>query len=79
MKLLVWFKSIICKFMTIIEFCHRCGRRMPVVWWCGSNELWSEITGETEGGGCYCPTCFDFMARKKRIGVRFIANEEYRY
>ena len=68
-------KTLLCKFTTLIEFCHRCGVRQPVVWWCESDEVWKQVTG-CDGNGIYCPTCFDKMAAEKGISIRFIATAD---
>lgn len=79
MCLLARIKFLICKFWTVIEFCERCGRRQPLVWWCISNPLYGEITGKTSGNGAYCPECFDKLASDKGIAIRWLATEEYRF
>lgn len=77
MGILAKIKTQLSKHFLIIEFCHTCGVKQPLVWWCKSNELWKEITGNDNG--IYCPKCFDVLANKKGIAIRWIANEEYRF
>ncbi len=50
------------------EHCQRCGRAYLTVWR-ASDELWQAVTGRTDGGGLFCPECFEAMAREKRISV----------
>lgn len=78
MGLLARIKTLLCRYFALIEFCHRCGVRQPVVWWCDSDALWTEVTG-CEGNGVYCPTCFDKMAKRKGVAIRFRAKEDYRF
>ena len=70
-------KSLLCKAFLLIEFCHRCGIRQPLIWWCEDNKLWEEVTGSKNG--IYCPKCFDCLATKKGIAIRWIAKEDYRF
>lgn len=78
MSLLARIKTLVCRFTCLIEFCHRCGVRQPLVWWCESDPLWREVTG-CDVGGIYCPRCFDALARRKGIAVRWLATEDYRF
>ena len=75
MNWLAQIKTWLCKITTLIEFCHRCGVRQPVVWWCESDDVWREVTG-CDGNGIFCPTCFDKMAAAKGLFIRFIARNE---
>ncbi len=69
MKMRLWIKHLICLLgfgSTLIEYCHDCGIRQPVYWWC-DNSLWSQITGEQpvvgdNMSGILCPACFDQRA-----------------
>ena len=77
-----WLKSKLARYLTVIEFCHDCGREQPVIWWCESNELWAEVAGQDYvekpyyAGGILCPKCFERRARKKGILIRWIAAED---
>ena len=59
------------RFTTLIEFCRDCGRHQPLLW-TASDELWREITGRKDGGGVYCPECFDRRARALGITLRWL-------
>lgn len=79
MCLLAKIKSLLCRFMLVGEFCHRCGIQQPLVWWCEGVDhcsLWAEVAGPH---GILCPKCFDRLARKRGIAIRFLATEEYRF
>jgi hypothetical protein len=67
---LVIAKVAICKLglagvFDLIEFCHRCGRRVHEVWH-GSDALWNAITGMGEGG-VRCVRCFDRECRDRGV------------
>ena len=83
MNWLAKIKNILCRYTCIIEFCHNCGRKQPLVWWCPDNKLWCEITGEKEidgeCAGVLCPKCFDKIASQKGISIEWIAKEEFRF
>lgn len=55
------------------ELCDKCGGRVVMVWWCDSKELWERVTGEKNGGGVYCPRCFDVYAGKQGAVLRWKA------
>lgn len=46
----------------LIEFCHTCGVRQPLVWHAADN-LWVEVSDK----GVLCPKCFD--KRADRLGI----------
>lgn len=69
---LVLLKLTICKLhlaglFDLIEFCHRCGRRVRNVWW-AHPELWNEVTGMGEGG-VRCASCFDIECGERGVRV----------
>lgn len=68
--LLAWIKTLVCKFFVLCEFCHRCGVRQPLVWWCDNHHLWSEVTGCHENG-IVCPKCFDELAKKRGLMLKW--------
>ena len=74
MGLLAKVKTLICRsrLIILIEFCHHCGRRQPLVWWCDDYKLWQEVTG-CQQNGIYCPRCFDRMAARKGILLKWYA------
>lgn len=78
MGFLAKLKSLLCRYMVMIEFCRRCGARQPLVWWCQSDALWREVTGQ-RSNGIYCPKCFDRLALRKGITLRWLAVEEGRF
>jgi hypothetical protein len=56
MILLARVKRVLSRFMVLIEFCHRCGRRQPLVWRT-DDDLWAAVMGGP--GGVLCPECFN--------------------
>jgi hypothetical protein len=52
------------------QFCDRCGRSGAgwPSWW-ADTPLWESVAGNVNGHhhGCYCPSCFDELARAKGI------------
>lgn len=69
------FKTVFARWFTVIEFCHDCGVRQPVVW-TADDELWCDVANEPEGGGVLCPACFDRRAQEKCIFLRWIPKPE---
>ena len=67
--------------LTVIEYCDDCGVRQPLIW-TASDALWHEVTGResvlADGGGVYCPACFDRKAREKHMLIRWVPVLEYR-
>lgn len=59
-------KAIYCQLnlTTIIEFCHHCGRRQPLVWH-APDSLWVQLRGDDPGP--LCPKCFDNEAKKQSL------------
>ena len=53
------------------EFCHRCGRHQSIVWH-ADDKLWNKVAGSYP---VLCPKCFDDLAFKKRIGLRWVSVE----
>ena len=74
MNWLARLKTFLARRMLLTEFCHRCGREQPLIWWCESDQLWTEITG-WHGNGILCPECFDHLARQQRRLLRFTVTE----
>lgn len=68
-------KSLLCRLFVLTEFCHRCGKTQPVIWW-AEDWLWAEVTGNE---GIWCPNCFDAEGRRKGISVRWRPDFEYRF
>lgn len=73
MNPVVRLKQLAAHFMLVIEFCHRCGVRMPLVWR-APDPLWAEVGSEW---GVLCPKCFDELARRKGLGVLLWEPREY--
>jgi hypothetical protein len=67
-------KTFLCKYFLLIEFCHRCGRTQPLDWWCEDDELYKNITGNEYSN--YCPKCFDIIAYKKGIKLRWYPQKQ---
>lgn len=70
------FKNLLCRLNLghwLIEYCDGCGSRQPLVWWSDS-ALWLAVVGER--GGVLCPCCFDIMARKKGLFLRWYPQDE---
>lgn len=57
------------------ESCELCGRRY--VWWSASDYLYQAVVGSD--GGLYCPACFDRMAERHGLVLRWspITREQY--
>ena len=66
-------KRIAARHMLIIEYCHDCGVKQPLVWK-ADEELWASVTGKTDGSGILCPKCFDIRAEKIGILVYWVAS-----
>ena len=80
MRLLAIVKHYLAKFTLIVEFCHLCGRRQPLVWWCESDELYLRLIKPVARwpfrrleSGIVCPQCFDKLAVKAGIVLMFTA------
>jgi len=43
----------------LIEYCNRCGKKKPLVWW-AETELFEKLNGSASGA--MCPACFDRAA-----------------
>src|SRR5436189_74128 len=69
-------KGWLARVTTIIEFCHDCGRRQPLIWHADDN-VWEVITGRTDGGGVLCPQCFDRRAEAVGVMLYWVPNVEY--
>ena len=58
----------------LTQFCDRCGRS-GASWpsWWADTKLWESVAANVNGHhhGCYCPSCFDEMARSKGIRLRW--------
>ena len=71
MKLRLWFKQLIVKIgfgAKLIEFCERCGRRQPLIWW-ADEPIWWEV--QKSHAGAYCPECFDHLATSYGMMLRW--------
>ena len=75
-KLRVIIKKLACKHMLLIEFCHTCGRKQPLVW-ASSDDLWEELTSGPNG--ILCPECFDKLATSKKVFIYWKAEFRYRF
>lgn len=64
MSVLAVVKTLFARFHCIIEFCHTCGRKQPLVWHV-ADELWAEVMDRVDGGGVICPECFSERAMGK--------------
>lgn len=54
------------------EHCCRCG--LPVgVWWNTTDELWADLSGYENGEGVLCVGCFDEVAARRGIALRWEA------
>lgn len=71
MKLMLWAKSLLQRLHLaswLVEFCHDCGVRQPLVWW-ADDALYREICG---GKGVLCPECFNKRAHRLGILLRWM-------
>lgn len=57
-------KRMLARFTLVIEFCHDCGVRQPLVWR-AADDLWLEVMGDP--GGVVCPVCF--TRRADALGI----------
>ena len=46
------------------ERCSACGRPYLTIYRV-PDDIWAKVTGRTDGGGTWCPTCFEFVATEK--------------
>lgn len=66
MRPMLWAKRLLQRLHLaagLIEFCHDCGVRQPLVWW-ADDALYREVCG---GKGVLCPECFNERAHQLRI------------
>lgn len=64
----VRFKEWAAKHFRVIEFCHDCGRRQPLIW-TAHDDVWARFaTGQKP----LCPECFDARAVAAGVLVRWI-------
>ena len=52
----------------LIEYCNRCGKKQPLVWW-ADNEMFAYLNGGSSGA--LCPACFDRAANDKGLLLRW--------
>lgn len=67
-------KTFLCKYFILTEFCQRCGRTQLLDWWCEDDALYKDITGNEYS--IYCPKCFDIIAYKKGIALRWYPRKD---
>lgn len=60
--------------LPVMECCDRCGVRQPLIWH-APDDLWTEVTAHTEGG-VFCPKCFDRLAYRKGIRLRWLVRRD---
>jgi hypothetical protein len=53
------------------EICSECGRGVNCVWWCDDSALWERVTSWKGGGGVCCPRCFERMAERQGVSLRW--------
>ena len=53
------------------EICCLCGGKVGLVWWCPDDKLWAVLTGWTNGEGLSCARCFDALAQRNGIFLRW--------
>lgn len=65
MSIRAFVKRIAARYMVIIEFCHDCGVRQPLIWH-APDEAWAAVMQEDGvlGAGIVCPMCFNKRARR---------------
>lgn len=56
------------------ERCNACGRLYLTVYRV-PDDLWAKVTGRTDGGGTWCPTCFGFIASEKGYSLYWEATD----
>lgn len=82
MRKLYWFVRLsfkrlvqrlhLCAIFGMIEYCHVCGRKQPLVWWAEDAD-WEKFS---QGKGITCPECFDQEAAKQHVVIRWIPTIE---
>jgi hypothetical protein len=70
-------KRFLARHMLVIEFCHDCGVRQPLVW-TAPDDLWADVSGEGDGGGVLCPRCFTNRADALGYFLRWVPQVETR-
>ncbi len=50
----------------MLEVCSNCDKEYSLCYWV-PNEMWNEVSGFHHGEGLLCITCFDALAKKKKI------------
>lgn len=55
--------------LTVVEYCDRCGRRQPLIWW-SDDDLWLLLNHGVHAGA-YCPECFDGLAAERGLLLRW--------
>jgi hypothetical protein len=53
---------------SLIEFCHDCGAKQPIIWWAGAS-LWYDIVDDE--AKVLCPICFDKRAVAKGYFIQW--------
>jgi hypothetical protein len=67
-SLLAFVKAGLARINTVVEFCHDCGVRQPIVW-SAPDGLWLRLVGRS--GGVLCPACFDRRAQQAGLLLRW--------
>lgn len=57
------------------ERCNACGRPYLTIYHV-PDDLWAKVTGRTDGGGTWCPTCFEFIASEKGYSLYWEARTD---
>jgi len=60
-------KSLLARFLPVVEFCHDCGARVDQVW-TADDDLWAVISPDA---GPRCISCFDARAQAAGIFLRW--------
>ena len=75
MNLVARIKSLLARVTCVIEFCHDCGKRQPVVW-TADDAVWAEFARPDNQP--LCPDCFDKRADRAGVLLRWVPQVDYR-
>jgi hypothetical protein len=56
------------------EICNFCGSKVEYIWW-SDDYLWKILTGYKNGEGISCMKCFEKLAQKHKLLIRWVATE----
>lgn len=69
----LWVKRVLRRWFLLVEYCDACGVQQPVIWY-ATDELWESLG--LMSNGIFCPYCFDKIASKQHILIRWTPTVE---